>query len=48
MGKFFNDLKESLEEVVAYQRGRLKLKSELIKILTPSSTFRAKDIKRIK
>lgn len=28
MSKFFNDLKESLEEVIAYKKGKLKLNAE--------------------
>ena len=48
MGKFFDDLKESLEEVVAYKKGKLTLKSETIEIPNPPSTYNAKDIKKIR
>ena len=48
MGKFFDDLKESLEEVVAYKKGKLTLKSELVEIPTPPSTYKAEDIKKIR
>lgn len=47
MGKFFDDLKGSLEEVVAYKKGKLTLKSELIEI-PPPLTYNAKDIKKIR
>ena len=36
-GKFFNDLKEGLEEVIAYKKGKLTLRSELIEIPEPNS-----------
>lgn len=48
MGKFFDDLKESLEEVVAYRKGKLTLKTELIEIPAPPLTYKAKDIKKIR
>lgn len=48
MGKFYDDLKESLEEVVAYKKGKLTLKSEFIEIPPPPSTYKAKDIKKIR
>jgi putative transcriptional regulator len=48
MGKFFDDLKESLEEVVAYKKGKLTLRSELVEIPTPPLTYKAKDIKKIR
>ncbi len=48
MSKFYKDLKESLEDVVAYKKGKLKLRSELIEIPEPPEEYRAKDIKSIR
>lgn len=48
MGKFFDDLKESLEDVVAYKKGKLTLKSEIIELPNPPSLYNAKEIKRIR
>lgn len=35
MGKFFKDLKSGLEDVVAYKKGKLTLRSEIIEIPEP-------------
>lgn len=45
---FFEDLKESLEEVVAYKKGKLTLRSELIEIPEPPASYKARDVKRIR
>jgi putative transcriptional regulator len=44
--KFFKDLKKSLEEVVAYKKGKLNLYSEYIEIPEPPAEYKAKDIKK--
>ena len=46
--KFFKDLKKSLEEVVAYKKGKLDLYSEYIEIPEPPAEYKAKDIKKIR
>jgi putative transcriptional regulator len=46
--KFFNDLKESLEEVLAYKKGKLKLYSEEIELPEPPKKFTSKDIRKIR
>lgn len=46
--KFFKDLKTGLEDVVAYKKGKLTLRTENIEIPTPPVKYNAKDIKRIR
>jgi putative transcriptional regulator len=48
MGKFFEDLKEGLEEILAYKQGKITLKSEIIEVPEPPSEYTAKDIKHIR
>lgn len=46
--KFFKDLKKGLEEVIAYQKGKLNLRSETIEIPEPPAQYKAKQIKKIR
>jgi putative transcriptional regulator len=46
--KFFKDLKKGLEEVIAYQKGKLDLRSEEIEIPEPPAQYKAKQIKKIR
>jgi len=46
--KFFKGLKVGLEDVVAYKKGKLTLRSENIEIPVPPVEYKAKDIKRIR
>lgn len=46
--KFFNDLKAGLEDVVAYKKGKLDLRSEVIELPEPPAKYKAKDIKKIR
>lgn len=48
MGKFFDDLKEGLEEALAYTQGKITLKSEIIEIPDAPTEYKANDIKRIR
>lgn len=48
MSKFFKDLKQGLEETLAYTEGKLTLKSEFIDIPEPPAEYKPKDIKRIR
>ena len=43
MSKFFDDLKEGLKDVVAYKKGKLTLRSELIEIPEPPIDYKAKE-----
>ena len=46
--KFFKDLKKGLEEAIAYKKGKLDLRSELIEIPEPPAQYKAKQIKKIR
>ena len=46
--KLFDNLKAGLEEVIAYKKGKLHLRSEEIEIPEPPIKYKAKDIKRIR
>ena len=46
--KFFKDLKTGLEEAIAYKKGKLDLRSELIEIPEPPAKYKAKQIKKIR
>ena len=48
MGKFYDGLKEGLEEALAYTRGKITLKSESIEIPEPPVEYTAKDVRRIR
>ncbi len=48
MSKMFEDLKEGLEEIVAYKKGKNMLRSDMIDIPAPPAEYKAKDIKRIR
>jgi putative transcriptional regulator len=48
MGKFFEDLKEGLEEILAYKEGKITLKSEFIEIPEPPSLYTAQEVKNIR
>lgn len=43
MSKFFDDLKQGLEDVTAYQKGKLPLRSEFIEIAEPPMEHTIKD-----
>lgn len=46
--KFFEALKEGMEEILAHKQGKIKLHSEIIEIPEPPCEYKAKDIKRIR
>lgn len=48
MSKLFKGLKAGLEDVLAYQKGKLKLRSETIEIPEPPADYTAKDIQKIR
>jgi putative transcriptional regulator len=45
---FFEDLQEGLSDIIAYKKGKLTLRSELIEIPEPPIEYKAKDVKRIR
>lgn len=48
MGKLYADLKEGFEDIIAYRRGKITLRSERIEIPEPPMEYKAKDVKRIR
>ena len=48
MGKFFDDLKEGFEEILAHRKGKITLKSELVTIPKPPRSYTNADIKQIR
>lgn len=48
MSKFFEDLREGLEDIIKYRKGKLTLKSEFIEIPTPPEEYKPNDIKKIR
>jgi putative transcriptional regulator len=48
MSKFYNELKEGLEEALAYTQGKITLKSEIIQIPEPPIAYSSEEIKRIR
>ena len=46
MSKLFEDLKKGLEEIVAYEKGKEKLRTRKIKVPEPPSQYTARDIKK--
>jgi Predicted transcriptional regulator len=48
MGKFYEELEEGFEEIIAYKKGKITLRSEKIEIPEPPKAYRAKDIKKIR
>lgn len=48
MGEFYEDLKEGFEDIIAYRKGKITLRSEKIVIPEPPRAYTAKDIKKIR
>lgn len=48
MSKFFQELKEGLEESLAYTKGKITLKTEAIEIPDRPKEYRASEIKKIR
>lgn len=48
MSKFYEKLKEGLEEVLAHKKGKITLRCEVIEIPEPPMEYKAKDIKKIR
>jgi putative transcriptional regulator len=48
MGKFFEDIKQGLEEAVAFEKGKTTLRTRLVELPAPPTSYTASDIKRIR
>lgn len=48
MNKFFNKIKEGLEEALAHKKGKITLRSEVIEIPEPPAEYSAKEIRKIR
>ena len=48
MGKFYKDLEEGLQDVIAYKKRKIHLRSESIEIPEPPAQYKAKEIKKIR
>ena len=48
MGEMFELLKEGLNDIIEYQKGKKKLKKRTVKIPEPANNYSAKDVKRIR
>jgi putative transcriptional regulator len=48
MGKFYEDLKEGFEDILAHRKGKITLRSERIEIPEPPIEYKARDIKKIR
>lgn len=48
MGKFYEGLKEGLQEALAHAQGKITLKSECIEIPAPPKEYTAREIRRIR
>lgn len=48
MGKFFDDIKEGLEDAIEFEKGKRTLKTRLIELPKPPKPYTASDIKKIR
>lgn len=48
MSELFDNLKKGLEEVVAFEKGKKRLRSKLVKAPKPPQKYTAKGIKRVR
>ncbi|MFI5334693.1 MAG: helix-turn-helix domain-containing protein [Chlamydiales bacterium] len=48
MGKFFEDLRDGLEEAIAHEKGKKTLRTRLLQLPEPPEHYKAKDIKKIR
>ena len=48
MGKFFDDIKEGLEEAIAFEQGKTTLRTRLVELPEPPVQYTAEDIRRIR
>lgn len=48
MSELFDNLKKGLKEVVAFEKGKKRLRSKLVKAPKPPQEYTARDIKRMR
>jgi putative transcriptional regulator len=48
MSKFYDDLKEGLQDILEYKKGKIHLRSESIEIPEPPAQYKPKDIRKIR
>ena len=48
MGKFFDDLKEGLEDAISFEKGKVTLRTKSIELPNPPSKYSAKEVKKIR
>lgn len=48
MGEMFELLKEGLNDIIEYQKGKKKLKKRVLEVPEPATNYTAKDVKRIR
>jgi len=48
MSRFYEKLKEGLEDVLAHKKGKITLRSEIVAIPEPPAQYKASDIKKIR
>jgi putative transcriptional regulator len=48
MSNFFKKQKAGLEDVIAYEQGKLHLRSETIEIPEPPARYKAQEIKKMR
>lgn len=48
MSKFFEKIKEGLEDVIAHKKGKITLRTEIIEIPEPPAEYSAKEIRQIR
>ncbi len=48
MSRLFDDLKDGLNEMIAYKKGKITLRSEVIEVPEPPLAYKPKHIKKIR
>jgi len=48
MGKFFDDIKEGLEEAIAFEQGKTTLRTRFVELPQPPAKYTSRDIKKIR
>lgn len=48
MSKFFEKIKEGLEDAIAHKKGKITLRTEIIEIPEPPAEYSAKEIRKIR
>ena len=48
MGKFFDDLKQGMQEAVLFEKGKKTLRTHWVEVPLPPANYTARDIRRIR